>query len=69
MYKGESLLLLQIHQLSEDKIDSLNDLLNTSTSRISMYDRVQKIQPSKVKCEVLELVNIENCDPKKIQVS
>ncbi|XP_054262893.1 cilia- and flagella-associated protein 206-like isoform X2 [Macrosteles quadrilineatus] len=57
----------KIHRLSEDKIDSLNDLLNTFTSRISMYDRVQKIQPSKVKCEVLELVNIENCDPKKIQ--
>uniref|UniRef100_A0A1B6LUU9 Cilia- and flagella-associated protein 206 n=1 Tax=Graphocephala atropunctata TaxID=36148 RepID=A0A1B6LUU9_9HEMI len=57
--------MAKIQQLPEEKTEILNNQPKLPSAR--MRDRIKKIKPSKVKCEVLELVNIENCDPKKIQ--
>ncbi|KAG8322015.1 hypothetical protein J6590_032747 [Homalodisca vitripennis] len=59
--------MAKVQPLSDENIQILSSQQKSTSARISMLDRVKKIKPSKVKCEVLELVNIENCDPKKIQ--
>lgn len=61
-------MIFQFQNISDEKLESLRKLPKTPTSRITIVDKVKKIKPSQMKCEVLELVNIEYCDPKKIQV-